>query len=61
MKTITLLALVTASFLLYAHSAFSQTDAKVRLKYPLALDIPGKVYTNPGPVNTMPSPLDFLI
>jgi hypothetical protein len=59
MKTITLLALVLVSFFVQSITVLSQTDARERLKYPLALDIPGKVYTNPGPVNTMPSPLEF--
>ncbi|MEO8514906.1 MAG: sialidase family protein, partial [Ignavibacteria bacterium] len=59
MKKLTLLALVTFSLFIYTNSAFSQSDARERLKYPLALDIPGKVFTNPGPVNTIPSPLDF--
>ncbi len=59
MKKFTLLALVTVSLFINTYTAFSQNNSRERLKYPLALDIPGKVYTDPGPVNTMPSPLDF--
>ena len=61
MKNTTLLALFIVSVfsLFYTPDSYSQLSSKERLKYPLALDIPGKVYSNPGPVNTMPNPLEF--
>ncbi|HWA05748.1 MAG TPA: T9SS type A sorting domain-containing protein [Ignavibacteria bacterium] len=59
MKTITFLALVLLLSLIITDSGLSQTTAQERLKYPLALDMPGTVYRNPGPVNTMPNPLEF--
>jgi len=59
MKNLTLLALFIVSLLSFTTDSFSQLSSKERLKYPLALDIPGKVYSNPGPVNTMPNPLEF--
>ncbi len=59
MKKITLLALVTFTVFMFSFNIFSQTAPQERLKYPLALDIPGSVNKIPGPVNTMPSPLEF--
>jgi len=59
MKNFTLLALFIVSLLSFTTDSFSQLSSKERLKYPLALDIPGKVYSTPGPVNTMPNPLEF--
>lgn len=59
MKTITFLALVLIYNLIFTGNSFSQSIAQERLKYPLALDIPGTVNKNPGPINTMPSPLEF--
>ncbi len=59
MKTITFLALVLLLSLIITDSGLSQTTAQERLKYPLALDMHGTVYRNPGPVNTMPNPLEF--
>ena len=59
MKTITFLALVLFFNLMFADSVFSQSTARERLQYPLALDIPGSVNKIPGPVNTMPNPLEF--
>ncbi len=59
MKTITFLALVLLLSLIITDSGLSQTSAQERLKYPLALDMPGTVNKIPGPVNTMPNPLEF--
>jgi hypothetical protein len=59
MKTITFLALVLFFNLMFTGSGFSQSTAQERLRYPLALDIPGLVNKTPGPVNTMPNPLEF--
>ena len=59
MKYNTLLALFIVLTLSIINVSFSQMTARERLNYPLALDIPGKVYQNPGPVNTIPNPLEF--
>lgn len=56
MKTLIFLALVTISI---TNQLFSQSTAQERLKYPLALDIKGETFTEPGPVNTNPNPLVF--
>ncbi len=59
MKKLTLLALVTLQLLVFLSVSNSQSIPQERLKYPLALDIKGDVFKDPGPINTMPSPLDF--
>ncbi|HRE10342.1 MAG TPA: sialidase family protein, partial [Ignavibacteria bacterium] len=59
MKNFTLLALFFVLILALSNESYSQLSSKERLKYPLAMDIPGKVYPNPGPVNTLDDPLEF--
>ncbi|HMQ80565.1 MAG TPA: T9SS type A sorting domain-containing protein [Ignavibacteria bacterium] len=59
MKTTTFLALVLLFNLMLTDSGYSQSTAQERLKFPLALDIPGTVNKTPGPVNTLPNPLEF--
>ncbi len=56
MKTLILLALVT---ILTTNQLFAQSTAQERLRYPLALDIKGQTFSDPGPVNTSPDPLVF--
>jgi len=56
MKTLILLALVT---ILTTNQLFAQSTAQERLKYPLALDMKGQTFSDPGPVNTNPDPLVF--
>ncbi|MBE2216600.1 MAG: T9SS type A sorting domain-containing protein [Ignavibacteria bacterium] len=56
MKTLILLALVT---ILTTSQLFAQSTAQERLKYPLALDMKGQTFRDPGPVNTNPDPLVF--
>lgn len=59
MKNTTLLALFFLLMLSITKDPLSQMTARERLNYPLALDIPGKVYHTPGPVNMIPDPLEF--
>jgi len=56
MKTLILLALVT---ILTTNQLFAQSTTQERLKYPLALDMKGQTFSDPGPVNTNPDPLVF--
>jgi len=56
MKTLIFLALVT---ILTTNQLFAQSTAQERLKYPLALDMKGQTFSDPGPVNTNPDPLVF--
>lgn len=59
MKTATFFALVIIFNLIFSGNIYTQSVAQERLKFPLALDIPGTVNKTPGPVNTMPNPLEF--
>lgn len=56
MKTLIFLALVT---FISINQLSAQSTARERLKYPLALDIKGQTFSEPGPVNTSPNPLVF--
>lgn len=56
MKTLIFLALVT---ILSTNQLFTQSTSRERLKYPLAIDMKGQTFHEPGPVNTNPNPLVF--
>ena len=57
MKSLTFYALLFISFLLSAES-YTQSVPQERLKFPLALDRPGKVFKAP-PLNPVQDPLEF--